>query len=174
MYKGKLSMMVVAPCQVAESVPPSRHQSLHSDHSYALMHFYLNHWDDPSVFWLQCPSTERAVLRTVFSLSSSLLLPISKGGSSQDLFCLCSVVQSSVSMSQEANTQNVESKNNESQNGKSLPNFKGYRSDGIVKLNTFIPRLFQFCKEPSCLIWIFFFQHTFNEANYLQGDEENH
>lgn len=59
------------------------------------------------------------------------------------------------------------------QNGKSLPNFKGYHSDGIVKLSMFIPRLFQFCKEPSCLIWIFFFQHTFNEANYLLGDEEN-
>lgn len=59
------------------------------------------------------------------------------------------------------------------QNGKSLPNFKRYDSDVIVKLNMFIPRLFQFCKEPSCLIWIFFFQHTFNEANYLYRDEEN-
>lgn len=173
MYKGKVSMMVVVPCRVAEFVPPSHHQSCHSDHSYALMHFDLNYWEYPSVFWLQCPSTKRAVPRTVFSLNSSLLLPISKGGSSQDLFCLCSIVQSTISISQEANIQNIESKYNESQNGKSLPNFKGYHSDGIVKPNTLIPRLFQFCKEPSCLIWIFFFQHTFNEANYLQGDEEN-
>lgn len=52
MYKGKVSIIVVAPCQVAESVPPSWAvaQSFHSDHSYALMHFDLNHWYDPSVF----------------------------------------------------------------------------------------------------------------------------
>ena len=150
MYKSKVSMMVVVPCRVAESVPPSRHQSRHSDHSYALMHFDLNHWEYPSVFWWAVP-------RIVFSLSSSLLLPVSKGGSSQDLFCLCSIVQSTISISQEANAQNIESKYNESQNGKSLPNFKEYHSDGIVKPNTLIPRLFQFCKEPSCLIWIFFF-----------------
>ena len=76
MYKGKVSVTVVAPCRAAESAPPSRAvaQSFHSDLSYALMHFDLNHWDDPSVFWLQCPSTERTVPRTVFSLNSSLLL----------------------------------------------------------------------------------------------------